>query len=627
LSQATLPEQSQWVACAQAFRQVYQIDKGYRFAGDAVYEEGLLYQQVGDIFGGNEHYRTAVNRLQFLVSNYPDNSHCPDALRRIRDMQTHLKNENGAADAARMLRERYPEEAALMGTPIAKIATAPPPPATAAKPFETAKTSPDAASKPVSAKPPSAGPVTVSDISHRVGADSVRVVIGLNGHADYTHDRLSGPDRVFIDIAKASLVERYKNKTIAVGDGHLRQIRTSQNASGTVRIVFDIASVGEYTVTSLSAPYRLEVELRYADAAVPASTRPRPGASGKKPAPAVVASVQVASAKGAPSKGTTSKDAAAKQSSVKSASVKGAAAQGTPAKTKGAPTKNASSKGAQSKDAPAKNAPAKANSAKNNSDRKAAEIGTAMLARTSGGTSTLTRMLGLKVHRIVLDPGHGGTELGAVGPGGLYEKDLTLAIARELKAKIESELDVEVIMTRNSDVTVPLTRRTAIANASRADLFISIHANSSTHAALSGVETYYFDFAKTAAEQEVAARENASSTYTVGELGDLVKKIAVNDKIAESKEFASVVQRTLFADARKLIPASRDRGVRSAPFVVLMGANMPSILAEVSFISNPKDEKVLGDKGSQKAIARSLYAGISNYVDALGGKMARKQAR
>ncbi|MDR0842856.1 MAG: N-acetylmuramoyl-L-alanine amidase, partial [Acidobacteriota bacterium] len=585
LSQAKLPGQAQWISCAQAFRQVYQIDRDYRFAGDAAYEEGLLYQQVGDIFGGNNHYQTAISRFQLLVTNYYNNSHCPDALKRIRDMHLLLKNEKSAKEADRILHELYPEEAALLNAikPSGKIAAPPPLPDQTAKNSKTTaaqQSTAPAAPAPPQAKPAVAtpvrteskaepkakeaqtsqkaktapgkvipkSPVLVKNISHKADKGSVRAVIGLDRSSTHTHNRLGNPDRIFIDIENAVLAEQYKNKAIAVNDKHLHQIRTSQSAAGVVRIVFDISSVGEYSVTALSNPHRIEVEFRHADAKPSAAPEPKPvsrepklDAAGKKP----------------------TKAAAAPQ-----------------------PT-----------------------------------------GRTGNGTHTLTRMLGLKINRIVLDPGHGGTELGAVGPGGMYEKDLVLAIALDLKTKLEAELEVEVILTRDSDIAVPLEKRTEIANNSRADLFISIHANASPSKSLSGVETYYLDFAKTKEEQEIAAQENLSATYTVSELEDLVKRIAVNDKTAESRELASIVQKNLFSDVRQLIPASKDRGVRSAPFVVLVGANMPSVLAEVSFISNPNDEKLLSKKSTQKAFAQALYSGIADYMDTLGSKVVRNQTR
>lgn len=243
--------------------------------------------------------------------------------------------------------------------------------------------------------------------------------------------------------------------------------------------------------------------------------------------------------------------------------------------------------------------------------------------RTSLGDRTLTRMLGLKIGRIVLDPGHGGHDLGTVGPNGLREKDLTLAIARELKAMLEDELGAHVFLTRDTDVYVSLEERTALANHYRADLFLSIHANSSRHRSTSGVETYYLDFAKSDAEREIAARENASGMLAVSELEDLVKGIAQAEKSAESRELASIMQKRLYTGARRLLPSTKDRGVRRAPFIVLIGARMPSILAEVAFISNPRDEGVLGAADGRKAMARALYEGIVGYVQTLGGDLVQ----
>jgi len=247
------------------------------------------------------------------------------------------------------------------------------------------------------------------------------------------------------------------------------------------------------------------------------------------------------------------------------------------------------------------------------------------IPKTSAGNQTMTRMLGLKINRIVLDPGHGGHDLGTVGAGGLYEKDLVLAIALELRSLLQNNLGVKVILTRDDDYFVSLEERTAIANRSGADLFISIHANSSPVRTLSGVETYYLDFAKTNVEREIAARENSLSESSVSELENLIKKIANADKSAESRELASIVQGELFSGIRELLPLTRDRGVRSAPFVVLTGASMPSILAEVAFLSNPADEKLLKKSESRKTIAKALYSGITGYMETLGVSMVNNQ--
>jgi N-acetylmuramoyl-L-alanine amidase len=190
---------------------------------------------------------------------------------------------------------------------------------------------------------------------------------------------------------------------------------------------------------------------------------------------------------------------------------------------------------------------------------------------------------------------------------------------------LEENLGAEVFLTRSDDTFIPLEDRTAFANQHRADLLISIHANSSRTRSISGVETYYLDFAKTDAEREIAARENATSEKNVRDLEDLIKKIAKADKSAESRELASLIQQKLYVGARKLFPSTHNRGVRSAPFVVLIGASMPSVLAEVAFISNPKDEKLLDKKANQEVLAKALFAGIEGYVNTLGSEMIHNQ--
>jgi len=244
---------------------------------------------------------------------------------------------------------------------------------------------------------------------------------------------------------------------------------------------------------------------------------------------------------------------------------------------------------------------------------------------TARGDRSLIRALGLKIGRIVIDPGHGGHDTGTIGPNGLQEKDLVLEVGRRLGKLLETRLGAEVVYTRKDDTFIPLETRTAIANQQRADLFISIHANSSRDAAARGVETYYLNFTSSPEALEVAARENAVSEKSIYELQDLVKKIALKEKIEESREFAGDVQESLHGGLAAKSPAIRDRGVKKAPFIVLIGANMPSILAEISFVSNPTDEHRLETSEYRQRIAESLYHGIAKYVDGLSGvKVASK---
>jgi N-acetylmuramoyl-L-alanine amidase len=244
---------------------------------------------------------------------------------------------------------------------------------------------------------------------------------------------------------------------------------------------------------------------------------------------------------------------------------------------------------------------------------------------TSSGERSLTRALGLKVGRIVIDAGHGGHDTGTVGPGGLQEKDLVLDVALRLGKLLTSRMGASVIYTREDDTFVPLETRTAIANQNEADLFISIHANSSSDPSVRGIETYYLNFTSSRDALEVAARENAVSEKSIHELQDLVKKIALKEKIEESREFATDVQKALWSGQAYKNPAVRDRGVRQAPFIVLIGANMPSVLAEISFLSNPTDERRLQSPDYRQKIAEQIYRGIARYASGLSNvKVAQK---
>jgi N-acetylmuramoyl-L-alanine amidase len=244
---------------------------------------------------------------------------------------------------------------------------------------------------------------------------------------------------------------------------------------------------------------------------------------------------------------------------------------------------------------------------------------------TAAGDRSLIRALGLKIGKIVIDAGHGGHDTGTIGPNGLLEKDVVLDVAKRLGRLLETRLGAEVIYTRQDDTFIPLETRTAIANRERADLFISIHANSSHDSDARGVETYYLNFTSSPEALEVAARENAVSEKSIHELQDLVKKIALKEKIEESREFAGDVQASLYGGLALNNAGIRNRGIKKAPFIVLIGANMPSILAEISFVSNPTDERKLETTEHRQRIAESLYRGVSKYVSGLSGvKVASK---
>jgi len=192
-----------------------------------------------------------------------------------------------------------------------------------------------------------------------------------------------------------------------------------------------------------------------------------------------------------------------------------------------------------------------------------------------------------------------------------------LDVAKRLGALIEQRMGSEVIYTRTDDTFVPLERRTEIANEAKADLFLSIHANSSPMRSAAGVETYYLSFTTSRTALDLAARENAGSEETLYDLQDLLQKIALKDKVEESREFATRIQSALYSMSARANPRSRDRGVKKAPFVVLIGASMPSVLAEIGFISNAHDENIMRREEYRQRIAEALYKGLSNYAGTL----------
>lgn len=217
------------------------------------------------------------------------------------------------------------------------------------------------------------------------------------------------------------------------------------------------------------------------------------------------------------------------------------------------------------------------------------------------------------LRRIVVDAGHGGKDPGAVGPSGLFEKDVTLAMAKKLKKQLESELGCEVILTRNRDVYIPLEERTAIANKVGADLFISIHANANQNRDAYGVETYYLNFSKNDKAAAVAARENGTSIKQVGDLELILFDLMANAKINESSRLAAEIQKAMVGDLKQHYSNIRDLGVRQGPFYVLVGATMPSVLVEAAFISNHREESRLATAKFHEKTGSAIVKGIRNY--------------
>ncbi|MGH7835073.1 MAG: N-acetylmuramoyl-L-alanine amidase [Candidatus Binatia bacterium] len=217
------------------------------------------------------------------------------------------------------------------------------------------------------------------------------------------------------------------------------------------------------------------------------------------------------------------------------------------------------------------------------------------------------------IKKIVLDPGHGGKDTGAIGAGGLMEKDVVLIVAKKLAKKLAKEMGVEVVLTRDKDVFIPLEDRTGIANAENADLFISLHVNASPSPQAKGIETYYLDNTDDEAAIRLAARENGTSRRNISDIQFILSDLIQNSKLEDSIALAHHLQSSLVSHLGQTAGAVKDLGVKKAPFYVLVQAKMPSVLAEIFFITNKKEGQLLSQDSYQNAIVEALYKGIKKY--------------
>lgn len=432
----------------------------------------------------------------------------------------------------------------------------------------------------------------IRDIRFWSVGEVTRVAVELSGEFRFSSQRLANPDRVFFDIENTTHSMGRGVHNIAVGDNLLEQIRVAETRPGVTRIVFDLATNAEFESSQLSAPARLMIEFRPRGSQPSvSSTGSAVGTGGAQIAAIPESDVPTAAVPRGPAPVATQPSVPAGETTTTAASVASSSPAVPPVPPPAPPP-------APMIDTSGMPAP------------RAAE-------RNSNGDRSLTRVLGLKIGRVVLDAGHGGNDPGTHGASGIVEKELTLDITKRLKKLIEDELGAEVILTRSDDRYVSLGERTRIANQSQADLFLSIHANSSPVKSVAGIDTYFLNFSASRADLDVATRENASADSTIYDLKEIVSQIALRAKIDESRELAARLQEPLFRMAKAQNDAAKDRGIKRAPFQVLIGTDMPSVLTEIGFLSNDRDEALLRTSEHRDRIARALMDGIQSYLSSL----------
>lgn len=497
--------------------------------------------------------RAAVTAYEQVVLRYPRSGFCDDALW------------NGGL-TARLAWEEFQQPADLAtATRLFSWLRREYPASAWSSQAATQLTALSATAKPAAARPaPSkAAPAaatgslptaTIRRITRTDLPNGDRLTIELDREVPVAPERIANPERVFFDLRNTQFDPAVAATLDGLAGSRMTTVRVGRQDAQTTRVVLALAGAPRHSVFALYHPYRLVVDV---EGDVPAE------------APTVAVGPEFESAPPPP---------APAPAPVDTTPVKSPVAAPKPQVTLGLPPVAPSA--------------------------------------TSSGDYSLARQLGLGISRIVIDAGHGGHDPGAQA-NGLVESDLVLDIAKRVEKILMKQPGIEVVLTRRTDIYIPLEERTAIANREGADLFLSIHANASRRTAARGIETYFLNFATNADAEAVAARENAGSQTSMGKLPALVQQIALHNKMKESREFAQLVQTNLVRGVRTQNKAVVDLGVKQAPFVVLIGAQMPSVLAELSFLTNKPEAALLKKDAYRQRIAQALADAVLKYQTSL----------
>ena len=599
-----------------AYRRVYYLDPASPKAAPSVWAVAELLADMGRQLNSQKDLRSAVGQYRFLFREYPGYRYRADALLVMAHIYRDDLHDSASAKAAyREFLKHYPHSrrasearqalAAIDSTRQTHRSQV------AKKELPGSKEAP-AADEEVSATNSDADLSRVTRIRYWSKPDFSRVAVDVDSDITFHSERLRHPDRIVFDLHWTRVSPSLAGKIFNSKDGLLRQIRVSEYQPGNARLVLQVQAAASYSAFLLPNPNRLIIDIHA-------------GGSGQSSA--------AQEFRGAGKHGETDSGLAANSSSsppeVAAGSASRSAKEEDPPGIKVITDEDGNNSAPRPASSAAAALPPSVKRPAHVVIREGGEKVEAREARpTASGDRSLIRALGLKIGKIVIDPGHGGHDTGTIGPHGLEEKDLVLDVALRLGNLLQQRLGADVVYTRHDDTFVPLETRTAIANQARADLFISVHANSSHNPEARGVETYYLNFTTSRDALEVAARENAVSDQSVYQLQQLVKTIALQEKIEESREFAADVQHALYSGLAPQSPGLQNRGVKKAPFVVLIGAKMPSILAEISFVSNPRDERKLRSPAYRERIAQALYRGVAQYVSGLSGiKVASSAAQ
>ncbi|MBI1876019.1 MAG: N-acetylmuramoyl-L-alanine amidase [Acidobacteria bacterium] len=557
---------------------------------------------AGDRSPAAKEFRDTIGAYEVVVRRYPKSGYSDNALLKAAAL-ARLANERfgDARDrrtAVRLLRtlvDQYPTSSLVAGARTELEGLAPASQSTGPMPRSpsTLGATPAPAPRPGAAVPtvgppaPPADTVVLRSVTRTVLPGTIRISLELDREVLFEQARIDHPSRVFVDLKGTTPGPKLVDAVFTYTDDLVRQIRIGRHPGRTTRVVMDAEGIAKYSLFTLYQPFRLVIDCeRTMQPSVGAP--PRPLAYVPKPVAAAVPSrpiprAEVLARVGLPTVLPRSIQIPAPPELVT-----------TQMLLDSPPPIQARATAPPSVSAPSLPS-----------------------ANRRGGYS-LARQLGLGVSRIVIDPGHGGHDPGAKIRG-LTEADVALDIALRLSKLLDKEPGVEVVLTRKKNEFIPLEQRTAIANRENADMFVSIHVNANSNPTAHGIETFFLNFASNPEAAAVAARENTVSGQSMHNLNDIVKAIALNNKLDESRDLATQVQDAMVKRAKSSNKTVRDLGVKQAPFVVLVGASMPSILAEVSFITNRQESQLLKTTAYRQRLAEALMDGIRKYQRSLKG--------
>jgi N-acetylmuramoyl-L-alanine amidase len=548
-----------WIRCIDGYRSVADRYPQSEQAGTALFRAAEMSRSLHAFSGTPQDLDDAIGLYRHVVHRYPKHGLADDAQYRIGEIYYEEKNDLTQAYVEFLKVDiQFPsgDMRPKAKTMLDKLSSV-----LAKKDIQRAEKGQAA---------PAQGLTEVLGIRHWSTPSYTRVVIDLSKPVQYDSNilkedaNLKKPRRLYVDLKEAHVGSDIVT-TLPIGDGLLQAARAGQYSKDTVRVVLDINSIGGYKIFPLPEPFRIVIDVR--------------GVEEKQPREKLVAEEKGVEEAKAATEEKSGKERAVekKEDKEKEKTV----AQEVPKKTK--------------------------------IDRTRVRRGVRK-EKTPDQSVSLARQLGLGVRKIVIDPGHGGKDPGSFINGGIEEKDLTLKFAKVLAQRIRERLNCEAVLTRDKDVFLPLERRTAFANMQKADLFLSLHVNAHKQEDVHGVETYFLNMATDERAVMVAARENATSEKNISDLQKILNDLMLNTKISESSKLAHEVQKGIVVDLKKKFDRVKDLGVKQAPFYVLIGAEMPAILVEAGFLTNPAERKRLLSKPYLEGLADGIVTGIGRYV-------------